>query len=410
MKQITETFKYDGIERAVIYSVPENTDKAILDFHGDGEMSTTSDPLVSSRQLTARSGLPFLIKNGFEIDYLVISPQSWGKTWDMNFAKAVYEDAKKRFGFKHCFGVGISRGGKIETYAETFPNDLIATVNFAGVKGYHPSKRTKVPDWTIVGSTDSVVNPYSNSLPYIKSLNEAGGNGYYTLFKGVGHGARLWNDALDGSISVDQLEANGFTGKKEYKQSHFPIGDWFNSFLEETRPVGPVKSGLVKPLNILGVGIGNAESIFNVSDGYNLSVETPEDLFKNSYEDHLRQIIADYGSVLYFSKVEWLDLHGKGNWALYASKDLENWETVLVDSLNSYRTWKKKDINIDARYLKIETYEHQLPVRVALTASGEQPIIKTYDLYITGATESEKNEIVKMVGEKATVKENDGEG
>lgn len=412
MKQIIETFKYDGIDRVVIYSIPDQpTTKAILGFHGDGEMmekANSSDPMIQARQLTARSGLPYLIKNGFEIDFLVVSPQSWGNNWDMPFAKAVYEDAKKRFGFTKCFGVGISRGGKIETYAETFPNDLIATVNFAGVKAYHPSKRIKVPNWTIVGSSDSVVNPYSNSLPYSKGLNEAGGEGYCTMFKSLGHGGNLWNSALNGKVTAEQLSIPYKI--KKYVPSNFPIGDWFNSFLEETKPVEPVKTGLVKPLNILGVGIGNAESIFEVSEGYNLSVETPTDLFKNNYEDHLRQIIADYGSVLHFSKVEWLDLHGKGNWVLYASKDLENWETILVDSLNSYRTWKKKDINIDAQYLKIETYDHQLPVRIALTASGEQPPVKTYDLYITGASEKEKNEIVEMVGGKATVKENDGEG
>lgn len=401
MKQITELFNYGGIDRAVVYSLPENWDgkKAILDFHGNGEMAKYSDPLVNARQLSARSGLQYLIKNGFKIDYLVISPQSWGNNWDMNYAKAVFEDAKKKYGFQYAFGVGISMGGRIDQYAQTYPNDLIATVSIAGVRGRNGvDKRLHIPQWTIVGSTDSVVSPYKESLPFMKSIQDAGGKAQYTLFKGVGHGARLWNDVLDGSITVDQLDAQGFPGRKEYKKSHFPIGDWFESFIkEEPEPKPepkpePISMHLI-PDKITGSHAHPDKMFLNAKLG-----ERPLDHYEVPFSNPKWWVEARFEEPVQIESLHYYDAHGRSDFRV--SFDSLNPITIKQDK---YLVWRSISIGTNASVVRIEGDDPMVPIKVVLIGkrSGSEPVL--YDLKITGATEEEKNEILKLAGDKAQI-------
>src|SRR5690606_88524 len=307
----------------------------------------------ASGQLTIRSGLPYLIKNGFEIDYLVISPQSWSNNWNMNYAKAVYEDAKKKYKFQYCFGVGISMGGRIETYTETFPNDLIATVNFAGVKAHNPSKRSKIPNWTIVGDNDKVVNPYSNSLPYSKTMSEIG-EGFYTMFKGAGHHGGLWNNALNGTITYGQIDATGYSNRKEYKKSHFPIGDWLESFnKEEPKPKPePIAMQLI-PDKITGSHPHPDKMFLNAKLG-----ERPSDHYEVPFSNPEWWVEARFEEPVEIEALHYYDAHGRSDFRV--SFDSLNPITIKQDK---YLVWRSIPIGTNASVVRIEGDDPMVPIK-----------------------------------------------
>lgn len=419
MKQVIESINYKGVDRFFVISIPDKpTSKAILDLHGLGERSRKdgdSNQIIVN--LINRTGLPYLISKGFEIDFLVISPQMWGSGWwDINFVKAVYEYCKEKYGFEYCFGHGISAGGKgIEGYAESYPNDLIATAGNAGARSSNPVNRKNSPHWELCCSGDTVVNAKSNGLAYVSALNKAGGKGYYTYFKGQGHHAGFWNNTLSGSITANQLDEG--EGKKEYIPSNFPIGDWFNTFITEiAEPVPapipepkpkplPTEEGIIKPLEVHSNYVTNAESIFDVEEGYEKIIDY-KSTFGNDYINVKREIIADFGSESTFTKIDWLDMHGKGEWSLFSSKDKESWNFVLSDDLSTFKKWHSKGVNVSARYIKIETYGHQLPVRVAFIGyGGEYVHEKRYTVVIKDLSENEKESLLKDYGGRVSIKE-----
>lgn len=416
MKQVIESINYKGVNRFFVISTPDKpASKAILDLHGLGERSRKDGDSNQIRvNLIDRTGLPYLISKGFDIDFLVISPQMWGSGWwDINFVKAVYEHCKEKYGFEYCFGHGISAGGKgIEGYAESYPNDLIATVGNAGARSSNPVNRKNIPHWELCCSGDTVVNAKSNGLAYVSALNKAGGKGYYTYFKGQGHHAGFWNNTLNGSITASQLDEG--EGKKEYVPSNFPIGDWFDTFIYEMAEPVPVpepepmpeEEGIIKPLEVHSNYVTNAESIFDVEEGYEKIIDY-NSLFKNDYSNVKREIIADFGSDVNLTQVAWLDMHGTGEWELFASKDRNNWDKVLSDNLSTFKKWHSKAVNVSARYVKIETYGHQLPVRVAFIGyGGEYVPQKKYTVTIHDLSEAEKNDLLIRYGNKARLNEN----
>lgn len=250
MKQIIATIKYGNREGGYTVAIPEKpTTLAILDLHGLGERSWASEAYNTAqvkeqvqKNLINKTGLPYLIGKGLNIDFIVISPQMWGSGWwDIGFINTVVDKCKSEYGITHLAGHGISAGGQgILKYAEAYPNELIATVSNVGVKSGNPAKRKNIPHWDLSCSGDSTVNALSNGLAYVRDLNNAGGKAYYTYFKGFGHWDTFWNNTLNGTIKGTQLESSISTGKKEYIPGHFPIGDWFKSILtakEEPVPV-----------------------------------------------------------------------------------------------------------------------------------------------------------------------------
>lgn len=413
MKQITELFNYADINRAVVYSIPENWggEKAILDFHGNGEMAKYNDPIADARLISARSGLQYLIKNGKEIDYLVISPQSWGYGWDLKYANEVFEYAQKKYGFKWAGGIGISMGGRVDEFANAYPDKLIGTVSIAGVRARHGvNNRLHIPQWTIVGSTDTVVSPYKESLPFMKSIQDAGGKSEYTLFKGVGHGARLWNDAINGTISVDQIEATEFTGRKEYVRSEFPIGDWFESLITASKPKPELTMNGVK-YKVYETGTQSKIPDLSqfkpikegVSKNFDISVSPISNYFSVEFESNIKisepgsyviYIASDDGSKLYIDDQLVIDndgLHGviTKHGSINLSEGYHKIRVVYFENSggNVLRVnWGKVGINIPDDML---------------FADYDSPI--TYNISITGATESEKDAILNLVGNKAKI-------
>lgn len=430
MKQVIETIPYKDRNVGFAVSIPDKpTKKAIIDLHGLGE-KTNAQPSSSIEhvksqvrdKLITRTGLPYLISKGFEIDFLVISPQMWGDGWwDANFVKAVYEYCKEKYGFEYCFGHGISAGGRgIGVFTERNPTYLLATATNSGVRSHEMHKRANVPHWDLCNSGDKTTAPKLNAPPLINGLVEAGGIGYYTLFEGFGHHGGFWNNTLNGTIRGNQLtfEELDIKYKKEYVPSNFPIGDWFDTFITEmAEPVPepipdpepkpmPIEEGIIKPISVYSNYVTNAESIFDVEAGYEKIIDY-NSLFKNDYSNVKREIIADFGSEVNLTQVAWLDMHGTGEWKLFASSDKNDWELLLTDNLSTFKKWHSKGVNVSARYIKIETYGHQLPVRIAFVGyGGEYVPEKKYTVTIHDLSEAEKNDLLIRYGNKARLNEN----
>src|SRR5690606_3038816 len=343
--------------------------------------------------LINKTGLPYLISKGFEIDFIVISPQMWGSGWwDIGFVKAVFDHCKKTYGFTHCFGHGISAGGQgILKYAERY-DDLLATVSNAGVRSSEPKNRIDIPHWDLSNSGDTTVNALNNGISYVRDLNNAGGKAFYTWFKGSGHWASFWNATLDGSIKAEQLITGITDSRKEYINSHFPIGDWFKSLIADVKlpePEKPTESMNLTPSKITG-SHKNPEIMFKASS---LS-EQPKDAYFIGWNDNKWWIKAEFPEPVEIESINYYDAHGMGKFQL----SVDNGNPITLD-LGQYLVWRKVNLNTIGQSILIEGNTTVVPVRIIITGKGSGTF---YNLTVTGATEDEKNQIVKIVGDKAT--------
>lgn len=395
MDQIIETINYKGRIGGFAVSLPrKESDKAILDLHGLGEKSWASLEFSESQvkeqvqnNLISKTGLPFLIKNGLDIDFIVISPQMWGSGWwDIYFVKAVHDYCKEKYKFKYCFGHGISAGGQgIGLYAEKYSNDIVATVSNAGVRSENPVKRIKTPHWDLSCSGDSTVSAKWNGLSYVDDLNKAGGQAFYTFFQGLGHNDNFWNATLDGTITEKQLDA-GIEGNKVYKNDIFPIGNWFDGFVKKDK--APIVSG----------SHPNPEIMFQNSD----RSQQPLGHYNIGWNNEPWFAEIEFQEEKDISKIYWYDAHGMGSFEIAFSKNGKEYSDPLTFGLNEYMVWKEKEVNVKAKFIKVSGKTTVVPIRVAFDNMSTLP--KTYNIMIEGATEAERDGIIKMVGKKASIK------
>ena len=420
MRQELDIIEYEGIKRAILFSIPDiPTKKAILDFHGNGEMGNVgaSDTEEQVRSLAAwkltNTGFGHLIKNGLELDYLIISPMSWSNNWDMGFAKYCYDYAKKKYNFEYCFGHGISMGGLIDDYASTYPSDLIAVFSNAPVRFRRDvSKRKHIPSWEICGTNDKATG--MQGVQNAKHLIEAGGTAFYTLFEGMGHWQSFWNSVINGTIKAKQITHSDLPDhRKEYKPSNCPVTDWFDTLIsnEEEKPLpisepepipdepsNPTEPMQIEPIQVIG-SHPNPEIMFEKSS----LKEKPEGYYQIPWNNPKWWAIAEFSEIINIKSINYFDSNGKNDFKISFSEDGKTFSNPLTADLGKWEVWRSLNFDTRARYIKVEGDNPILPVRIMIMTGDKVEQPKLYNLTISDATETEKNKIIELVGDKVKV-------
>ena len=175
-------------------------DKPLLIYlHGAGERGRNFDHVY-------RHGIPKLIKEGRDINAVVLFPQCPGEfIWNnmVKELKAIIDDVAAEYGIHkdRILLTGSSMGGygTWETamcYPETFA--AIAPVAGGGVM-WRTGKLSKVPVMAYHGDEDTVV-PVSQSEIMVDFTNRNGGNAELNILKGKGH-----NDGIDYAYRETEL-------------------------------------------------------------------------------------------------------------------------------------------------------------------------------------------------------------
>ena len=254
------------------------------------------------------------------------------------------------------------------------------------------------------------MSPLGESLAYTKSIQNAGGAAFYTMFKGGGHHGGLWNNALNGTITYGQVDAPGFIGRKEYVKSNFPFGDWFESLIpkEETQPQPKMNGVKYKVYNI---GSQSKLPDFSqlkpidegVANNFRIDVSPLTDMFGMVFEsnmlvdnegDHFFLLGSDDGSKLYIDDKLEIDndgLHGLNTKTkhIHLSKGFHK---IRVEYFE----------NKGGQVLKLNLGElnKNIPDHLLFT---EYNAPATYNISVSGATLEEKDAIFKIAGDKAKI-------
>lgn len=146
-------------------------------------------------------GLPYLIKQGKEYDFIMVAPQCpEGKFWSTeNWFDSLYTDitARYRIDRNRVYLTGISMGG-YGTWqtAVAYPNTFAAILPLCG--GCDDSTQIcqirHVPVWTFHGTADDEV-PFDETERLVKRLKTCNGTVQFTRLKNEGHGIQyLYED------------------------------------------------------------------------------------------------------------------------------------------------------------------------------------------------------------------------
>ncbi|WP_224998168.1 PA14 domain-containing protein [Cesiribacter sp. SM1] len=187
------------------YSSSSEKKPLILYLHGAGELGNGTSDLSKMYQ----RALPKLLKNGKEIDFVVIAPQapSWWHYHDLmpmlNWIKENYNIDTERI-----YLTGISMGGtKVWDFAGDHPDQITAVSPLgADARNQDVCRLSSVPVWAFHGKNDNVY-PASSMMAAINTLNNscnpvANPPAQGTIYSQHGHDD-LWDYVYNGTYGDD---------------------------------------------------------------------------------------------------------------------------------------------------------------------------------------------------------------
>ena len=162
----------------------------LLFLHGVGECGDSLD-------LVKKHGPPKLIEEGWQLPFIVVSPQCpQGRCWNpVELAELLDEIvANYKVDQDRIYVTGLSMGG-FGTFALAAyqPNRFAAIVPICG--GGEPRTArifAHIPAWVFHGARDPVV-PVQRSREMVEALKNAGGNVKFTIFPEAEHDS--WTEA-----------------------------------------------------------------------------------------------------------------------------------------------------------------------------------------------------------------------
>jgi predicted peptidase len=179
------------LELNYLLYVPKNysEDKAwplVVFLHGVGERGANPDKVKAL-------GLPRLIAEGRDFEFIVVSPQCPPDKWWVGLDShviALIDETMDRYNVdkNRVYLTGLSMGGygtwSIGAgYAERFA--AIAPI-CGGGQPFLANKLKDVPVWAFHGAKDNVV-PLSESQRMVDAINAAGGSAKLTIYPEAGH-------------------------------------------------------------------------------------------------------------------------------------------------------------------------------------------------------------------------------
>ncbi|MBI3469587.1 MAG: prolyl oligopeptidase family serine peptidase, partial [Planctomycetes bacterium] len=124
----------------------------LLFLHGAGESG-------NDLKQVKRHGPPKLVETGNELSFIVVSPQSPGRGWDVQALNALLDDvvAKHKVDQNRIYVTGLSMGGfGTWSLAAAYPERFAAIVPICGGGDPASAKRLKdLPIWVFHGAKDT---------------------------------------------------------------------------------------------------------------------------------------------------------------------------------------------------------------------------------------------------------------
>jgi predicted peptidase len=163
----------------------------------------SSDARSTDLQKVKREGLPYVLRTGAKLPFIVVAPlcspdEWWDSRWSLENLNVLVDELieKYRVDSRRIYLTGWSMGG---AGSWKLANDY--SIRFAAVAPI--SGRTQIkyaaqlrntPVWAFHGAKDTIV-PVSESQKLIDALQNIGGNARLTIFPDTGHDA--WQQAYN---------------------------------------------------------------------------------------------------------------------------------------------------------------------------------------------------------------------
>jgi predicted peptidase len=158
----------------------------IMFLHGAGERG-------SKLGLLAKHGLPKMIAQGKNFDFIIISPQCpndlwWPEQTDVLITLLDEVEKKYRVDTDRIYLTGLSMGGfGTWSLAQRYPNRFAAIAPICGGgEKYAGYRLKKVPVWAFHGAKDPVV-PLVRSQEMVDAVKKAGGDAKLTVYPDAQH-------------------------------------------------------------------------------------------------------------------------------------------------------------------------------------------------------------------------------
>ncbi len=166
----------------------------IMFLHGAGERGSKLENLKGQ-------GLPKMIANGKNFDFIIVSPQCpkdiwWPEQTDVLIALLDEIEAKYHVDTDRVYLTGLSMGGfGTWTLAAQYPNRFAAITPICGGSERIIGPRLKkVPVWAFHGAKDNVV-PLARSQEMVDAVKKAGGDAKLTIYPEADHDS--WTEAYN---------------------------------------------------------------------------------------------------------------------------------------------------------------------------------------------------------------------
>ena len=158
----------------------------ILFLHGAGERGSKLEDLK-------KQGLPKMIAQGKNFDFIIVSPQCpmdlwWPEQTDILITLLDEIEAKYRVDTDRVYLTGLSMGG-FGTWmlAEKYPNRFAAIAPICGgSEQYAAYKLRRVPVWAFHGAKDNTV-PLARSQDMVNAVKKIGGDAKLTIYPEAEH-------------------------------------------------------------------------------------------------------------------------------------------------------------------------------------------------------------------------------
>lgn len=191
-QEITITAKLSYLlSLPVDYEKSKDSWPLVLFLHGSGESGSDLNKVKVH-------GPPKLVETRGPFPFILVSPQSPGRSWNPEVLNALVDSLIKehRVDRDRVYLTGLSMGGfGTWALAAAYPDKFAALVPICG--GGNPadaSKLARLPIWVFHGAKDSVV-PLRRSAEMVDALKAAGGNPKFTVYPEGEHDS--WTETYD---------------------------------------------------------------------------------------------------------------------------------------------------------------------------------------------------------------------
>jgi predicted peptidase len=192
-KQVAKKFETEKYKVDYLLFLPEDYGKGdvqfpmILFLHGAGESGKGGSDLDKVK----KHGPPKIVESKKDFGFVVVSPQSPGKGWNVEGLNALLDDilAKYKVDPDRVYLTGLSMGGGgTWNLARAHPERFAAVVPICGVLGnFNDADKIKdLPIWVFHGGKDPTVS-VTKSEGMVKAIKDAGGNPKFTIYPNAGH-------------------------------------------------------------------------------------------------------------------------------------------------------------------------------------------------------------------------------